>query len=64
VRTITFHGMRHTCATLALQNGTQPHVVQKMLGHKRIEITLGIYGHVLPEMEGEVAEKMSFLLRT
>ena len=64
VRTITFHGMRHTCATLALQNGTQPHVVQKMLGHKRIEITLGIYGHVLPEMKDEVAEKMSSLLRT
>ena len=64
VKTITFHGMRHTCATLALQNGTQPHVVQKLLGHKSIEITLDTYSHVLPDMKEEVAEKMSSLLRT
>lgn len=62
VKTITFHGMRHTCATLALQAGTQPHVVQQMLGHKRIEITLGIYGHVLPDMKDEAAEKLSAIL--
>ncbi len=59
VKKIKFHGMRHTFATLALENGTQPHVVQQMLGHKRIEITLGIYGHVLPNMQEEAAEKMA-----
>lgn len=62
VKTITFHGMRHTAATLALKSGIQPHVVQQMLGHKRIEITLGIYGHVLPDMKEEAAEKLSSLL--
>lgn len=61
VNKIKFHGMRHTFAILALVNGTQPHVVQRMLGHKRIEITLGIYGHVLPNMQEEAAEKMAAL---
>lgn len=61
VKKIKFHGMRHTFATLALASGTQPHVVQQMLGHKRIEITLGIYGHVLPNMQEEAAERMAAL---
>lgn len=63
VRPIKFHGMRHTFATLALMNGTPPHVVQQILGHKRIEITLGIYSHVLPDQQEEVAAKMSAMLR-
>ena len=45
VRPIKFHGLRHTCATLLLQAGTPPHVVQQRPGHKRIEMTLGIYAH-------------------
>jgi integrase len=40
VRSIKFHGMRHTCATLLLQAGIPANVVQKRLGHKRIEMTL------------------------
>ena len=63
VTRITFHGLRHTCATLLLENKTQAHVVQKRLGHKRIEITLGIYAHVLPAMEQEAASAMDVLLR-
>ena len=47
VKPITFHDMRHACATLALKSGTQPHVVQHLLGHKRIEVTLDNYGYVL-----------------
>ena len=36
-------------------------MVQRMLGHKRIEIKLGIYGHVVPDMQEEIAEKMAAL---
>jgi integrase len=62
VRAIKFHGLRHTCATLSLSAGVQPHVVQRRLGHKRIEITLGIYGHVLPSMQADAAARLSALL--
>lgn len=62
VRPIKFHGLRHTCATLLLQAGTAAKVVQERLGHKRIEITLNVYTHVLPSMQQEAAAQLSKLL--
>ncbi len=62
VRPIKFHGLRHTCATLLLQAGTSAKVVQERLGHKRIEITLDVYTHVLPSMQQDAAAKLSKLL--
>jgi integrase len=40
VKAITPHGLRHTCATLLLAAGVPAHVVQRRLGHKRVEMTL------------------------
>ncbi len=62
VRAIKLHGLRHTSATLLLQAGVPAHVVQRRLGHKRIEMTLGIYGHVLPAMQQDAAAKLAALL--
>lgn len=62
VRPITFHGLRHTSATLMLQAGIAPQVVQQRLGHKRIEITLGIYAHALPSMQQDAARRLGALL--
>jgi len=62
VTRITFHGMRHTCATLLLQAGEPVHVVSKRLGHARVEITLNTYAHVLPDMQKQAAATMGALL--
>jgi integrase len=62
VRPIKFHGLRHTSATLLLSAGVPAHVVAQRLGHKRVEITLGIYGHVLPSMQRDAAAKLAALL--
>jgi len=62
VRRIKLHGLRHTSAALLLQAGVAPHVVQRRLGHKRIEMTLGIYGHVLPAMQQDAAARLAALL--
>ena len=62
VRPIKFHGLRHTCATLMLKAGVPIHVVKERLGHKRIEITLGIYAHALPSMQKDAARKLSSIL--
>ena len=62
VRPITLHGLRHTCATLLLAAGVPPNVVQQRLGHKKIEITLGIYAHVLPGQQRDAARRLSTLL--
>ena len=62
VKRITIHGLRHTCATLLLKAGVPPQVVAQRLGHKRIEITLGIYAHALPSMQQDAARRLGALL--
>lgn len=62
VKRITFHGMRHTCATLLLQAGEPVHVVSQRLGHARVETTWETYAHVLPDMQQQAAATMGTLL--
>jgi integrase len=57
-----FHDMRHTAATLMLQQGIHPKVVQERLGHSQISMTLDTYSHVLPHMQEEAAEKIDELI--
>jgi integrase len=60
-----FHDLRHTCATLLLTKGVHPKIVQEMLGHSSISVTLDIYSHVLPNMQGEAVRAMdSFFERS
>jgi integrase len=40
---ITFHGLRHTFATLALEAGRSPRIVQEVLGHTKLSTTLDLY---------------------
>ena len=61
-KTITLHGLRHTCASLLLSAGIPPNVVQQRLGHKRIEITLEVYAHVLPGQQRDAARRLGSLL--
>jgi hypothetical protein len=49
-------------ATLFLSPGMAPTVVQRRLGHKRIEITLGVCGRVLPSMPAGAAPWLAALL--
>jgi len=59
---IRFHDLRHTAATLLLSQGVNAKVVSEMLGHSDISITLGIYAHVLPDMQQHAAEAMNRIL--
>ena len=59
---IRFHDLRHTCATLMLVVGTNPKVVQEMLGHANVSITLDTYSHLLPNMQGEAVGRLDNLL--
>ena len=59
VKRITFHGLRHTHATLALQAGIHPKVVQQRLGHSSVMVTLDRYSHAIPAMEEEAAGRIA-----
>lgn len=50
---------RHTCATMLMENKVNPKIVQKILGHKHIQTTLGTYSHVSDEVLEAVALKMN-----
>lgn len=60
---IRFHDLRHTAATLLLGANVNAKVVQEILGHSTIALTLDTYSHVLPHMQTEAAEKMDTILR-
>ena len=53
-----FHDLRHTCATLLLSRNVHPKIVQEMLGHANVAITLDTYSHVLPGMGDQAASAM------
>ncbi len=55
---IHFHDLRHSAATILLSMGVNMmKVIQELLGHSDIAITLGLYSHLLPSMQQEVVDK-------
>ena len=59
---ISLHGLRHTWATIALENGVHPRVVQERLGHSHNAVTLQTYSHVQPTMHDDAAALVAKLL--
>ena len=55
---IRFHDLRHTCATLLLGRGVHPKLVQELLGHATIAMTLDTYSHYMPSMGDQAAGAM------
>jgi integrase len=62
LRPIPLKNLRHTHATLALQAGVHPKVVQERLGHANIGITLDTYSHAIPAMQEDAAAKVAALI--
>lgn len=56
LKPLRFHDLRHTHATLLLEEGVHPKIVQERLGHASIKMTLDTYSHVLPHMQDKAAE--------
>ena len=59
---ITFHALRHTAATLLLSEGEHPKVVQELLGHAQVSITLDRYSHMTSRLMSNAAVVMDRLL--
>ena len=56
---IVLHGLRHTWATLALQEGIDIKIVSDRLNHSSTHITREIYTHVTPPMQSDAAERVA-----
>jgi len=52
---IRFHDLRHSHASILLQQGVNPKVVSERLGHAKTSMTMDVYSHVLPGMQREAA---------
>ncbi len=59
---IRFHDMRHTFATVALQNGVDIKTVSGMLGHYSAGFTLDTYAHVTTAAQRQAANTMGSIL--
>ena len=59
---IRFRDLRHTCATLLLGRGVHTKLVQELLGHSSVVVTLDTYTHVLPVMDDGLIDTMDAAL--
>jgi len=58
LRRIRFHDLRHTCATLLVAQGENPKYIQRQMRHASITTTLNVYGHLMPEVRQDAAERL------
>jgi integrase len=59
---IRFHDLRHSAASLLLSLGIHPKIVQELLGHTQIGITMDVYSHLLPGMQQDAMSKLNAAL--
>lgn len=62
IPSITVHMLRHTVASLLLQAGEHPKIVQELLGHSSVSITLDIYSHSIPGQKEQAINKISSII--
>jgi len=60
---IRLHDLRHSTATMLLGADVHPKVVQEILGHSQISMTMDIYSHVLPTMQQQAVSKLNDVLQ-
>ena len=56
---ITFHGLRHSCASMLVNDGFNPKDIQEWLGHSDVRTTMNIYGHLDSTRKKVVGEAIS-----
>ncbi|MEA4955046.1 MAG: tyrosine-type recombinase/integrase [Pseudoflavonifractor sp.] len=59
---ITFHGLRHTNATLLIAAGTNLRTVSSRLGHAQTSTTANIYAHAIQSADAAAAEALGDIL--
>ena len=55
---VDFHCLRHTCGAWLAQTGAHPKVVQTVMRHSTITLTMDTYGHLFPGQEADAVAKL------
>jgi integrase len=61
LRCIRIHDLRHTFASLLIQNGESLVYVKEQLGHHSIRVTVDTYGHLVPGGNRAAVDKLDGL---
>ena len=64
VADITTHSLRHTFGTRCIESGIAPVVVQRLMGHKDISVTLNTYTSILNKFKEEELQKLTNYYQT
>jgi integrase len=51
LRHVVMHSLRHTYASLLIQQGENPKYISEQMGHSSIQITMDRYGHLFPNQK-------------
>ncbi|MFG2539899.1 tyrosine-type recombinase/integrase [Streptomyces sp. NPDC048511] len=62
LRTIRFHDLRHSTATLLLEQGVDLVVIKELLGHAHIGVTAGVYAHVRLRLQRQAIDTLNVAL--
>jgi integrase len=62
LRTIRFHDLRHSTATLLLEQGVDLVVIKELLGHAHIGVTAGVYAHVRLRLQRDAIDALGHAL--
>jgi integrase len=63
IRRVRFHDLRHTCATLLLEQGVQLVTIKELLGHANIGITAQVYAHVRLRLQHDAINQLTDVLQ-
>jgi len=53
-----FHDLRHTYASLLIDQGEHPKYIQTQMGHSSINVTMDVYGHLMNSVKRESANRL------
>jgi integrase len=62
LRRIRFHDLRHSTATLLLEQGVDLVVIKELLGHAHIGVTAGVYAHVRLRLQRQAIDTLGSML--
>ena len=55
---LRFHDLRHTCASLLVEQGAHPKEMAEAMGHSSVQITLDRYSHRMPHLSAALTARL------